>query len=140
MALFLYSLGEITQYDLQGINMKKLLTAAVLVLPLTLTGCVISVGGEGDYSYQSDWEHKERKNRKYIAQLETDTSIQTIKNKLGAADFSELYQKEEKEIKVLFYRTQRVEGDGATTKDECTPLIFKNGQLVGWGETAYEMI
>ncbi|GAB2689028.1 DUF3192 domain-containing protein [Aliiglaciecola sp. 3_MG-2023] len=120
--------------------MKKILVAAALALPLTLSGCVISVGGEGDYSYQSDWEQKERKNRKAIARLESNTAIEDIRSRLGTPDFSELYQENNDEINVLFYRTQRREGDGVTTKDECTPLVFKNGNLIGWGDSAYSNI
>jgi hypothetical protein len=122
--------------------MKKLLTAAALVLPLTLSGCVISFGGEGDgdYSYHSDWQDTERKNRKHIAKLETDTSLSSIKSRMGTPDFSELHRAGDDEIRVLFYRTQRIEGDGVTTKDECTPLVFKNGLLVGWGDSAYKLI
>lgn len=121
--------------------MKKSLIAAAIILPLSLSGCVISVGGEdGDYSYSSSWEKKERKNRKAIANLSPDTSVTAIKRDMGTPDFSELHQRGNDEIQVLFYRTQRTEGDGVTTKDECTPLVFKNGQLIGWGDTAYDNI
>ncbi|GAC13336.1 DUF3192 domain-containing protein [Aliiglaciecola lipolytica] len=120
--------------------MKKTLIAAALVLPLTLSGCVISVGGEGDYSHHSDWEQKERKNRKAISTLESNTAIEDIKRRFGTPDFSELHQQNNDEISVLFYRTQRREGDGITTKDECTPLVFKNGILIGWGDAAYKNI
>lgn len=120
--------------------MKKLLTAAALVLPLTLSGCVISVGGEGDYSYHADWEEQEKANRKHVSKLETNTSVSSIKSRMGTPDFSELHQRGDDEIQVLFYRTQRREGDNMTTKDECTPLVFKNGKLIGWGDTAYELI
>lgn len=117
--------------------MKKALMIAALVVPLTLSGCVISVDGEGDYSHQSDWDDRETENRREISDLNTDTNISTVKRNMGTADFSELYQRGEDEYQVLFYRTHRAKGDGVTTKDECTPLVFKNGQLFGWGETAF---
>ncbi|GAA0856884.1 DUF3192 domain-containing protein [Aliiglaciecola litoralis] len=120
--------------------MKKLLTAAALILPLTLSGCVISVGGEGDYSHHSDWQDIERDNRKHVASLETNTTVSAIKSRMGTPDFSELHQRGDDEIRVLFYRTHLRDGDGITTKDECTPLVFKNGKLVGWGDTAYDQI
>jgi hypothetical protein len=37
-------------------------------------------------------------------------------------------------VQVLYYRTRRVDDDGITTKNECTPLVFINNELVGWGE------
>ena len=59
---------------------------------------------------------------------------------LGVADFNEVYNKGDENIQVLYYRTNRKHADGITTKDECTPLIFKNGALVSWGDTAYSML
>lgn len=121
--------------------MKKFALAAALVLPLTLSGCVISVGdGEGDYSYHSDWQDDEKRNRRHIAELSTNTDITTIRKRMGTPDFNELHSRGNDEIQVLYYRTQKREGDGVTTKDECTPLVFKNGILIGWGDTAYSNI
>jgi hypothetical protein len=56
---------------------------------------------------------------------------------MGIADFNEFYIKGEDTYQVLYYRTQHIDGDGVTTKDECTPLVFKNSALLGWGETIY---
>lgn len=118
--------------------MKKTLLAAAIFLPLTLSGCVISVDGDGESSYHSSWEDREQDNRQFIADLTTNTNIATIKKRMGVPDFNELHKKGDDEIQVLYYRTQRHTGDGITTKDECTPLVFKNGQLIGWGDSAYQ--
>lgn len=120
--------------------MKKTLIAAALVLPLALSGCVISVDGDGEYSHHSDWQDREHKNRKHIANLETNTDISSIKSRMGTPDFNESHPKGDDQFQVLYYRTQRMDGDGVTTKDECTPLVFKNGLLIGWGESAYAML
>jgi hypothetical protein len=117
--------------------MKKALMIAALVVPLTLTGCVISVDGEGDYSHHADWDDRESENRREISDLNTGINIAAVKRNMGTADFNELYKRGEDEYQVLFYRTHRTKGDGVTTKDECTPLVFKNGVLHGWGETAF---
>jgi hypothetical protein len=37
---------------------------------------------------------------------------------------------------VLYYRTHRTHSDGETTKDETTPLVFKDSALIGWGMDA----
>ena len=42
------------------------------------------------------------------------------------------------EIEVLFFRTRHRHSDGETTPDETTPLVFVDGELVGWGAAAYE--
>lgn len=117
--------------------MKKLAAATLFGLSLGLSGCVISVDGDGEYGHHSDWQDKEHKNRKQISRLKQDASYDEILNRMGIADFNELYVKDDDTYQVLYYRTQRIDGDGVTTKDECTPLVFKNNLLVGWGENAY---
>lgn len=118
--------------------MNKLVITALLGLSLGLSGCVISV--DSDHNSQSDWQEIEQKNRKHISRLTQDTSYDAILNRMGVADFNELYQKGDDTYQVLYYRTQKIDSDGVTTKDECTPLVFKNGALFGWGESAYNMI
>ncbi|QJR82876.1 DUF3192 domain-containing protein [Alteromonas pelagimontana] len=119
--------------------MKHCVLILALLAPIALSGCVISVGGdEGNYS--SDWEDREFNNRQHISKLQEDMSYESVVQKMGVADFNELHQKEDGVYRILFYRTQRTMDDGVTTKDECTPLVFKNGSLVGWGDSAYARI
>lgn len=120
--------------------MKHTLLAAAIFLPLTLTGCIISVDGDGVDTHYGDWRDREEKNRKYISRLSTDMSFNQITAKLGTPDFNESFETDGEQVQVLFYRTQRTHDDGVTTKDECTPLILKQGILVGWGEKAYNNI
>lgn len=122
--------------------MKKNLLALVLVAPLTLglTGCVISVDGDGWDGHSVDWEDREYKNRKVISDLELTVATDVVEARMGVPDFNETFMGGDDKYTVLYYRTQRMHGDGKTTKDECTPLVFKNGQLVGWGESALERI
>jgi hypothetical protein len=120
--------------------MRKIATAALLVLSVGLSGCVISVGADGEYDHHADWQDIEHKNRKHIAALQPNQSYQAIAERMGLADFNELYEDNGDTVQVLYYRTQRIEGDGVTTKDECTPLVFKNQKLVGWGDSAYSLI
>ncbi len=121
-------------------NMHKLLAAAIIGSSLSLSGCVISVDGDGDYSHSADWQDQEQKNRRIIAKLEPDLSLEDISMRMGTPDFNEYYEKSGDKFQILYFRTQRISGDGVTTKDECTPLIFKNGRLSGWGDTAYSII
>lgn len=116
--------------------MKMLMLALAVSAPVLLSGCVISVDGNGK-GYNNEWEDREFNNRKHIANLSTGTAFEQVVNKMGVADFSEMHQKNDGTYRVLYYRTQRTMEDGLTTKDECTPLVFKNGQLVGWGDSAY---
>ena len=34
---------------------------------------------------------------------------------------------------IWYYYNEMVWGDGLVTEDECLPLIFENGKLIGWG-------
>ena len=120
--------------------MNKLVVIAIFGLSLGLSGCVISVDGDGDYGHQSGVHNTEQKNRKHISRLQQNVSYDDILNRMGIADFNEFYAKGDDTYQVLYYRTQRVDLDGVTTKDECTPLVLKNSALLGWGETAYNAI
>ena len=119
---------------------KHLLLIAALSSPLFLSGCVISVGdGDSGSYYGSDWQKREQNNRKHIAKLETGMRYQDVTRKMGVADFNEMVQNDGTQRRILYYRTQRSADDGVTTKDECTPLVFEDGVLVGWGESALIM-
>ncbi len=112
------------------------------VVSLGLSGCVINVGEDGhDNGWNgSSWKSEENRNRELISNLTPGVAIEEIKTRMGTADFSEAYSKDNGLVEVLFYRTQRVHGDGKTSKDECTALVFKQGKLVGWGDRAYNSI
>ena len=85
-----------------------------------------------------DWQDRQAHNLHHIAQLSLGSDIIQIKTLLGIADFSEAKMAENVAMQVLFYRTQHNFSDGITTKDECTPLLFKAGKLIAWGSSAYE--
>ena len=36
-----------------------------------------------------------------------------------------------------YYYIEMVWGDGLVTEEECLPLVFENGKLVGWGNDFY---
>lgn len=89
---------------------------------------------------QMNWEDRQSYNLKFINKLNLDDvyTIETIVSQLGAPDITEARKNEETTLQVMFYRTKHAKSDGITTKDECTPLLFKNGKLIAWGITAFE--
>jgi len=116
--------------------MKSLLNLAVAgLLMFSLSGCIVVGGGDWD-DHDSDWQERQRDNQRVINQLEINDSRQSILEQLGAPDFSEAFSKDGEDYRVLFYRTQHEHSDGETSKDETTPLVFKNNLLVGWGVDA----
>ncbi|MDN3640269.1 DUF3192 domain-containing protein [Simiduia curdlanivorans] len=99
-----------------------------------LSACIyINKGGDSN----SDWEKTERENKAVISSLQINTAEMDIRSRLGEPDFSEGYTDNDADVRVLFYRTQRQKEDGITSKNECTPLVFRNGKLIGWGDKAY---
>lgn len=116
--------------------MKKPLLALIIAAPLTLslTGCIVSVGGDDEgQSMTTQFEDREYSNRKKIARIALNSSYMDVANQLGVADFNESYEKNGQRIQVLFYRTNRVHKDGLTTRDECTYLYFVDGALQDTG-------
>ncbi|WP_163933444.1 DUF3192 domain-containing protein [Paraferrimonas sp. SM1919] len=85
-----------------------------------------------------DWEDRQSLNQQHIAHLELGQAKKNILENMGTPDFIQSFVAEQNSIEVLFYRTHHVTSDGETTKDECTPLLFKNGQLEAIGNQALE--
>lgn len=113
---------------------------AVSVLTATLSGCVVAIGDKSERQSDNSWKKTQAYNLQQINQLQLGARADEIRTLLGAPDFSELFEKDGEQVLVLFYRTHHVKSDSKTTKDECTPLVFKNNQLTGWGEKAYKYL
>lgn len=84
------------------------------------------------------WKDREEFNKVQVSKLELGTPKKIILELLGSPDISEAKRLGDKELQVMFYRTQHKQADGITTADECTPLLFVDGQLVAWGDSAYQ--
>jgi outer membrane protein assembly factor BamE (lipoprotein component of BamABCDE complex) len=115
--------------------MKILLNFSVAaLLALSLSGCIVI--GDRDNWNDSDWETTQQSNREIISDLALNSELKNVRMKLGAPNFSEAFTHSGDAYRVLYYRTQHRHSDGDTTKDETTPLIFKNDRLIGWGHDA----
>lgn len=122
--------------------MKKTLLVLV-VSSVLLSGCVIAIGDDEDYGNKNghvSWSELEKENREQISRLSIGASITSVKSKLGVPEFDELLMKNGTEYRVIYYRTHRVKGDSMTTKNECTPIVFVNGELSGYGQAALDII
>ena len=112
--------------------------ALAALIASSVTGCVIVGSEQGDG--REDWEDEQTENRNVISRLELGSSRTDVVSKLGTPSFSEAYTHGAEEVRVLFFRTRHRHSDGATTRDETTPLVFKNDRLVGWGEDSYQSL
>lgn len=115
--------------------MERILLIVVLGL-VALSGCVIHVDTDDDEG--QGWESVQRANERSVRSLELGRDIDAVRAEMGKPDFIDAFERDGDEYTVLFYRTHRTHGDGRTTRDETTPLVFVDGRLVGWGESAVE--
>ncbi|WP_144213769.1 DUF3192 domain-containing protein [Shewanella donghaensis] len=84
------------------------------------------------------WQERQEFNHKMLSEITIGQTIESIRQVMGRADFSEAKASTEGSFQIMFYRTHHVASDGKTTKDECTPLLFKDGQLIAWGQETYD--
>lgn len=121
-------------------NYLKVVTVAAAMM--ALSGCVVAIGDNDEYDggTNSAWKKAQKLNNQVINQLSLGAELTSVRGQLGTPDFSESFRDADKETVVLFYRTQHQHSDGETSKDECTPLVFQNGVLTGWGDKAYRQL
>ncbi|MAD77302.1 MAG: hypothetical protein CML20_21420 [Rheinheimera sp.] len=116
---------------------------SLLIAASLLTGCVVAIGDK-DYedsdNADSEWRSTQQANLKQINQFQPGMAFSNVVSRMGNPDFTEFLMKDEQQVQVLFYRTQHKRSDGKTTKDECTPLVFIDGQLHSWGDKAYQQL
>lgn len=117
----------------------------LIIIPLAavfLSACIIVDGDHVSDSYgkRTDWQELEKDNRSKISALDIGDSVQSVLARMGVPEFDELLTVDDKNYRVLYYRTQRNESDGVTTKDECTPVVFVDGELTGFGQLALDSL
>lgn len=117
----------------------KLLSLIILTAStIGMSGCVINIGDkEAGWDKSQSWQATQAQNRANLSKLTIGMDREQVFTLMGTADFSEAYIKQDREVTVLYYRTQRTKEDGTTTKDECTPIVLANNQVIGWGDVSY---
>lgn len=123
------------------VKSKQVLLALMVPLALTLSGCIVVTESHKSHGDEmSEWEQTEQHNRQYISNLPAETTIEKVRSQLGNPDFTDSLRNDGAHYQVLYYRTHWRKGDGVTTKDECTPLVFRDGMLIGSGELALQQV
>ncbi|KPH62455.1 hypothetical protein AMS58_04170 [Pseudoalteromonas porphyrae] len=86
------------------------------------------------------WQDREAFNKRYIDKLtiENPVNLNSVLDYLGSPDLTFAKRDKEEVWQIIFYRTQHIKSDGITTMDECSGLLFKNGELVLWGPSAFD--
>ena len=85
------------------------------------------------------WQDREAFNERYIRKLAIDEAVtlNSVLDYLGSPDLTYAKRNKDQVWQIVFYRTQHQTSDGITTMDECTGLLFKNGELFLWGPSDY---
>ncbi|MDP2563680.1 DUF3192 domain-containing protein [Pseudoalteromonas marina] len=119
--------------------LKKFIRYLILGLGLYALIATLVIAFYKDDPQAMIWQDRESFNKRYIEKLSLDsqTTLNTVLDYLGSPDLTFAKRDNEQVLQVIFYRTQHITSDGITTMDECTGLLFKNGQLILWGPSAY---
>ncbi len=72
-------------------------------------------------------------NVEHMKHLKKGMTKQEVLNLMGHPLENEAYNSEN----VWYYFTESKWSDGMITRDECIPLFFENGYLLGWGQDEY---
>jgi len=119
--------------------LKKFIRYLILGLGLYALIATLVIAFYKDDPQAMIWQDREAFNKRYIEKLSLDsqTTLNTVLDYLGSPDLTFAKRDNEQVLQIIFYRTQHITSDGITTMDECTGLLFKNGQLILWGPSAY---
>jgi hypothetical protein len=111
--------------------------ASIIVALLALIGgCVIvNDSSQGKVGKSDTFE----RNRLMIDRLQLGATLDAVVRELGDADITEAFLKDGRAHRVLYYRTHHASGTRGTTRG-MTPLVFVDGQLIGWGQSTLDYV
>lgn len=127
---------------------------------LLLAGCVFSIGGDSwDGPSASALESRDQAhdlrhdNRQRMRELQTGMSAEDVDRVMGSGSVwvndaighvdnpfktEGWIDTDGQPITVRFYYTSLRKRDNIIADDELTPVVFKSGQVVGWGDSFFE--
>ena len=122
-------------------TVKAKILGPVLVAALVgLSGCVLVIGDDGEIRRGNSALEQQKYNRVAVPRIALGTTIDAVRDDLGEPHFAEAFTRDDGEYRVLFYRTHRTRADGDTTRDETTPVVFRDGAVIGIGDDFYRRL
>ncbi len=90
-------------------------------------------------SCTAPWQIVQQRNRDNLMRVDLGMTREQVIEIMGKPDLNEAYLTDDGgTLLILFYYTNRKWADGNFTKDECTPLVFENAKIIGWGDEFYQ--
>jgi len=75
------------------------------------------------------------KNNANLMKLKVGMAQDEVSTIMGVPALSESYEASGGErVAILYYRTEEKKTTVLSAKEECTPVVFVNGKLTGWGD------
>jgi hypothetical protein len=117
---------------------KKVLQYIILGLTIYASIVILVINFYKDDPQAMIWQDREAFNNRFISKLDQSEVIplEEVLEILGSPDLTYVVKHKGDVFQIVYYRTQLIKSDGITTQDECTGLLFKNGNLLVWGENA----
>ncbi len=92
------------------------------------------------FGFISCWQATQARNRDGLLRLKIGMTKEEVLRIMKKPVLNEAYKTEDgKELVILFFYTNRMWADGNYTRDECTPVVFEDGRVVGWGNEFYRV-
>ena len=76
-----------------------------------------------------------KKNNESLKNLKVGMTKEEVITVMGEPLKDQVYHRPD----LWWYYTNPVWSDSVVTRDECTPLVFKEGRLEGWGQEFYKV-
>lgn len=76
------------------------------------------------------------RNRDILSSMQIGMPQEQVTQLMGKPWKTEAFLENEKAHTILYYVTQRIP-DGTTTDEEMTPVVFREGFLIGWGRSFF---
>jgi outer membrane protein assembly factor BamE (lipoprotein component of BamABCDE complex) len=79
-------------------------------------------------------EIEDSRNIYNLKKLQKGMTREDVYTIMGMPDLYDMYETVDRDyLAVFYYYTYTRVDDGAAAKNECTPVVIRNGKLVGWG-------
>ncbi|MFZ5572215.1 MAG: DUF3192 domain-containing protein [Thermodesulfobacteriota bacterium] len=111
-----------------------------LASAMLLTGCMFywnedtkTLKWEPQYEPLT-YEMEDLTNQYHLQRLVTGMSRDEVYEVMGMPDIYGMYENVNRDyVAVFYYYTGTRVNEGAAAREECTPVVLRNGVLIGWG-------